>query len=76
MPGWTNFNLDSGLELDVLAHLSNFPEETVDYCLSFASKAKIFELEIPFLHLNQLLEEKRKTNGPKDQIEVLELEKI
>ena len=76
VPGWTTFYLSAGLELDVMTFLSGFEQDTFDDCFKYASIAHIFELEIPFLHINQLLEEKRKTNRPKDQIDVIELEKI
>jgi hypothetical protein len=41
-----------------------------------ASVAEIEEVKIPFLHINQLIANKRAINRPKDQIDVLELEKI
>lgn len=31
---------------------------------------------IPFLHINQLIENKKAVNRPKDQLDVIELEKI
>lgn len=49
---------------------------TFDECLDMASIADIDDVNIPFLHLNQLIENKRIVNRPKDQIDVLALEKI
>jgi len=45
-------------------------------CLEMASIADIDEVKIPFLHLNHLIENKRVINRPKDQIDLIELEKI
>ncbi|HXD77160.1 MAG TPA: hypothetical protein VN616_05095 [Puia sp.] len=33
-------------------------------------------IKVPFLHINQLIENKRAVNRPKDQIDVIELERI
>jgi hypothetical protein len=41
-----------------------------------ASKAEINGIIVPFLHLNQLIEAKKAANRPKDQIDVIYLEKI
>ena len=45
-------------------------------CLDKASIAEIENIKIPFLHINQLIANKKAINRPKDQIDVLELEKI
>ncbi len=76
IPGWTTFTLNSGTELDVMTHLKGFEKEKFDECLEYASIAKVLELEIPFLHINHLIREKKSLNRPKDQIDVLELERI
>lgn len=64
------------LVLDVITFLSGFEQEKFDFCIQYASISKIFELEIPFLHLNQLIEAKKSANRPKDLIDIIELEKI
>ncbi len=38
--------------------------------------AEIDDCIVPFLHINQLIENKKSVNRPKDQIDVIELEKI
>jgi hypothetical protein len=45
-------------------------------CLKTASVADLDGVEVPFLHINHLIENKRIVNRPKDQIDVIELEKI
>ena len=74
--GWTTFSLNSGLELDVMTYFKGFDKEKFDECYKYASIAKVFELEIPFLHINHLIEAKKATFRPKDQIDLIELEKI
>ncbi|MES2797172.1 MAG: hypothetical protein V4683_14470 [Bacteroidota bacterium] len=76
IPGWASFRTVSGIELDIMTYLKDFPQEQFELCLSLASSAKIFELEIPFLHINHLIDEKKATNRNKDKIDVEELEKI
>jgi len=41
-----------------------------------ASEADIENVNIPFLHINQLIENKKIVNRPKDQIDVQALEQI
>jgi len=38
--------------------------------------ADIDKVEVPFLNINQLIDNKKAINRPKDQIDVIELEKI
>ncbi|SOE21468.1 hypothetical protein SAMN06298216_1933 [Spirosomataceae bacterium TFI 002] len=76
VPGFTTFLLNSGIELDIMTWLKGFDQEDFDNCLAYASIAKIRELEIPFLHINHLLEAKKATSRPKDLIDIIELEKI
>lgn len=76
VPAFTTFKLNSGIELDVMAYLKGFEQEKFDECLKYASIAKIFELEVPFLHINHLIQAKKATFRPKDQIDILELERI
>lgn len=76
IPGWTNFTLNNGVELDVMTHIKGFKQADFDECLEYSSFAKIAGLEVPFLHINQLIEAKKATNRPKDQIDIIELERI
>lgn len=76
VPGFTTFLLDSGLELDVMTWFKGFKSEKFDECYTYASIAKIQDLEIPFLHINHLIEAKEATSRPKDLIDLDELNKI
>jgi hypothetical protein len=46
-----------------------------DQCLTISSKAEIDNITVPFLHINHLIESKKAVNRPKDQIDVIYLEK-
>jgi hypothetical protein len=76
IPGWTDFHLKNDLRLDILIHMKGLEGYTFDECLQMASVADIENVSVPFLHINQLIENKRVVNRPKDQIDVLALEQI
>lgn len=75
-PGWTDFHLNNGLRLDILIEMKGLEGYTFDECLEMASVADIDNVNVPFLHINQLIENKKIVNRPKDQIDVAALEQI
>ena len=74
--GWTRFYIASIIELDILTSMKGLEDMTFNECLEQASIAELEGIKIPFLHINQLILNKRAVNRPKDQIDVIELEKI
>lgn len=76
LPGWTSFRTTSGMELDIMTYLKGFPQIEFENSFNIASIALIFELEIPFLNINQLIEAKKATSRSKDLIDIEELKKI
>ncbi|RYE18083.1 MAG: hypothetical protein EOP42_31240 [Sphingobacteriaceae bacterium] len=76
VPGWTEFQLNNNLKLDILVSMKGLEGYSFNECLEIASVADIQGLEVPFLHLNQLIANKKFVNRPKDQIDVLALEEI
>ena len=76
VPGWVDFRLMNGLRLDILVNMKGLEGYSFNECLEMASLAEIDGVEIPFLHINQLIANKRAVNRPKDQIDVIELERI
>jgi len=76
IPGWTDFQLNNGLRLDIIIEMKGLEEYTFDECLAMASIADIDDVLIPFLHINQLIANKRATNRPKDLNDVIALENI
>lgn len=76
IPGWTEFNLNNGLRLDVFVNMKSLENYSFDECLSVAAIALIDDVKVPFLHINHLIANKKAVNRSKDQIDVIELEKI
>lgn len=76
IPGWTNFHIGSGVELDIMTSMKGLEDLSFDKCLQMASMADIMGVKVPFLHINHLIANKKMVNRPKDQIDVIELEKI
>jgi len=76
LPGWTNFNLNNGTRLDLMVDVKGLEGYSFTECLANASVADILDVKVPFLHINHLIESKKAANRPKDQIDVIYLEKI
>ncbi len=76
VPSWTSIYLTHGIELDILTYLKAFPQSKFTDYLSLAYIADIEGVSVPFLHINQLIEEKQATARPKDLLDLEELERI
>jgi hypothetical protein len=76
IPGWTGFKISGGIELDILTEMKGLEYLTFNQCLNMASIADLVGTKVPFLHINHLIENKKIVNRPKDQVDVIELEKI
>jgi hypothetical protein len=75
VPGWTNFYIGTGIQLDIMTSLKGV-DISFDECLQISPVAEIEGILVPFLHINQLIANKKMVNRPKDQRDVIELEKI
>ncbi|RYD70213.1 MAG: hypothetical protein EOP53_25805 [Sphingobacteriales bacterium] len=75
VPGWTSFFIGHLIELDIMTGMKGV-EESFDECFDLASFANLENTSVPFLHINQLIANKKAVNRPKDQMDVIELEKI
>lgn len=76
IPGWTNFNLNNGIKIDLMVSVKGLENLSFKECKSLASIADLGAVKIPFLHINHLIDSKKAANRPKDQIDVIYLEKI
>ncbi len=76
VPGWTDFRLNNGLRVDLLIGMKGLEGYTFSECLDMASIAEIEGVAVPFLHINHLIANKKAVNRPKDQLDILYLEKI
>ncbi|MBD3748242.1 MAG: hypothetical protein IE931_01995 [Sphingobacteriales bacterium] len=74
--GWTTFRLENALEVDIITQLKGLEDSSFDEAFNLASKADILYVNVPFLHINQLIQAKKAANRPKDQIDVMALERI
>ncbi len=74
-PGWVDFPLNNGVRLDIMTSLKGV-DLSFEECLQMAPVAEIEGIMIPFLHINHLIQNKKAVNRPKDQLDVIELEKI
>jgi hypothetical protein len=76
VPGWTYFHLNNGLRLDIMVGMKGLEKYSFDESYEMASIATIADVNVPFIHINQLIQNKKAVNRPKDQIDVIYLEKI
>lgn len=76
VPGWTYFNLNNGMRLDVMIGVKGLEGHGFNECLKYATIGDIDGIQVPFLHINHLIASKVAANRPKDQIDVIYLEKI
>jgi hypothetical protein len=75
VPGWTTFYA-AGIELDIMTQMKGLEDLSFDECLSLAKIGDLNGIPVPFLHINHLIENKKVVNRPKDQMDVMYLEKI
>lgn len=76
LPGWTDFLLSSGIKLDVMTEMKGLEQFSFDECFEKAIIAEIKSIQVPFLHINLLIQNKEAVNRPKDQVDVLYLKRI
>ena len=76
IPGWTDFHLNNGFRVDLLTGMQGLEGHTFKECLEMASIAEIDDIKVPFLHINHLIANKKAVNRPKDQVDVIYLQKI
>ena len=76
IPGWTQFYISGGIVLDIMTSMKGLEDKSFDECLSHARVADLNGVRVPFLHINDLIINKKAVGRPKDQLDILELEKI
>jgi len=76
VPGWTQFYIADGIVLNIMTSMKGLEDKTFDECYKQAIIADLQGVFVPFLHINDLLTNKKAVGRPKDQIDVIELEKI
>ena len=68
--------LCAGIELDIMTEMKGLEKYTFDECYKIALVSDISGIKVPFLHINHLIQNKKAVNRPKDQVDVIYLEKI
>jgi hypothetical protein len=76
LPGWTDFTLDYGLRLDIMTSVKGLEDNTFDELLQNAQKILIDEIPVMFIDYKNLIKSKKAASGPKDLLDIEELEKI
>jgi predicted nucleotidyltransferase len=76
VPGWSEFYIGDGIVLDIMTGMKGLDGYSFEDSLQKASVADLGGIMVPFLHINQLLANKKAVSRPKDQLDVIELEKI
>ena len=76
VPGWSDFYIGSGIRLDVMINMKGLTDISFDEASKAANIGEIEGILVPFLNINHLIANKKAVNRPKDQIDVIELEKI
>jgi len=59
-----------------MVEMKGIENYSFDNCLELATIAEIENVKVPFLHINHLIANKKAVNRSKDQLDVIELEKI
>lgn len=75
VPGWTTFYA-AGIELDIMTTMKGLEYLSFDECYVLSAVANLNDVKVRFLHINHLIENKKVVNRPKDQLDVIYLEKI
>jgi hypothetical protein len=64
------------MRLDLMVAVKGLENLSFDDCLTAAAIADLGPVQIPFLHINHLIDSKKAADRPKDQVDVIYLEKI
>lgn len=76
VPGWTDFSLNYGFKLDVMTQVLGLELISFDELLDSAMIADIDGVQVFFIDYENLIKTKKASNRPKDQLDIIELEKI
>ncbi len=76
LPGVVDIMIGGGIHLDILGTMKGLEQLSFGDCLNMSSTAELEGVNVPFLHINHLIANKKIINRPKDQVDVMELEKI
>lgn len=75
VPGWIDFPLNNGVRLDIMTSMAGV-DLSFDDCFKEVRFCEVGNVQLPVLHINHLIANKKAVARPKDLIDVLHLEKI
>ena len=76
VPGWTEFYIAGGIILDIMTSMKGLDDFSFDECYSRAKIADLNSVHVPFLHINELIANKKAVARPQDLNDIIQLEKI
>lgn len=76
VPGWTDFQLNNGMRLDILTEVKGLETHSFDECIKIAPVNNIAGIEVPFLHIAHLIANKKAVGRPKDTADIAVLERL
>ena len=71
VPGWSEFYIGDGIVLDIMTSMKGLEGYSFEESLQKASVADLNGIKVPFLHINQLLANKKAVFRPKDQLKMI-----
>lgn len=74
--GYCEVLMDDGMYADLMTDIPGLDQKHFDDYFAMATVDFINEIPVRFLHYNHLLENKKATNRPKDQLDIAELNRI
>lgn len=76
VPGWTDFQLNNGMRLDILTDTKGLENLSFDECFETSQQIDIMDIKIPCLSLQHLIENKKAVARPKDIVDIAKLEQL
>lgn len=76
VPGWTDFTLNFNFRLDIMTSVKGLENTSFTALLEMANIIDIDGVPVYFLDYDSLIIAKKAANGPKDLLDIEELEKI
>jgi hypothetical protein len=76
IPGWTDFSLDFGLRLDIMTAVKGLEDKSFQELYDDATIVLLGGVEVKFIDYDSLIQAKKASNRPKDQLDIEELNKL
>ena len=74
--GWTEFNLDYGMRLDLMTNVKGLEDKSFEELLNVATIVFLNEIPVYFIDFKNLIISKKAANRLKDILDIEELNKL